>query len=156
MRLELPVDAHIPEEYVDSERLRLEAYQKLSAASSPTASKDQIDLVLEELTDRYGEPPEPVHNLVLVSRLRWLAQQAGLGEVVAMGSNLRVSPANLADSLQVRLQRMYPGSRYVTQSGALTVPLPRVNGEPLGDAALIAWAGTLLDALFPRPVAAVA
>ncbi|TFC31648.1 transcription-repair coupling factor [Cryobacterium sp. TMT2-18-3] len=156
LRLELPVDAHIPEDYVDSERLRLEAYQKLSAASSPTAAKDQIDLVLEELTDRYGEPPQPVQNLVLVSRLRWLAQQAGLGEVVAMGSNLRVSPANLADSMQVRLQRMYPGSRYFTQNGALTVPMPRINGEPLGDAALIAWAGNLLDALFPRPVAAVA
>ncbi|HSP74587.1 MAG TPA: TRCF domain-containing protein, partial [Cryobacterium sp.] len=156
LRLELPVDAHIPEDYVDSERLRLETYQKLSAASSPTAAKDQIDLVLEELTDRYGEPPQPVQNLVLVSRLRWLAQQAGLGEVVAMGSNLRVSPANLADSMQVRLQRMYPGSRYFSQNGALTVPMPRINGEPLGDAALIAWAGNLLDALFPRPVAAVA
>ncbi|TFD28315.1 transcription-repair coupling factor [Cryobacterium cryoconiti] len=156
LRLELPVDAHIPEDYVDSERLRLEAYQKLSAASSPTAAKDQIDLVLEELTDRYGEPPQPVQNLVLVSRLRWLAQQAGLGEVVAMGPNLRVAPADLADSMQVRLQRMYPGSRYFTQNGSLTVPMPRVNGEPLGDAALIAWAGTLLDAIFPRPVAAVA
>jgi len=155
LRLELPVDAHIPEDYVDSERLRLEAYQKLSAASSPTAAKDQIDLVLDELTDRYGDPPQPVQNLILVSRLRWLAQQAGLGEVVAMGSNLRVSPANLADSMQVRLQRMYPGSRYFTQNGSMTVPMPRINGEPLGDAALIAWAGSLLDALFPRPVDAV-
>ncbi|TFD11388.1 transcription-repair coupling factor [Cryobacterium sp. TMT1-21] len=156
LRLELPVDAHIPEDYVDSERLRLEGYQKLSAASAPTAAKDQIDLVLDELTDRYGEPPQPVQNLVLVSRLRWLAQQAGLGEVVAMGSNLRVSPANLADSMQVRLQRMYPGSRYFTQNGSMTVPMPRINGEPLGDAALIAWAGSLLDALFPRPVDTVA
>ena len=38
LRLELPVDAHIPEDYVDSERLRLEAYQKLSAASGPAAA----------------------------------------------------------------------------------------------------------------------
>ena len=57
LRLELPVDAHIPEDYVDSERLRLEAYQKLSTASSPAAKDGQIDSVLEELTDRYGEPP---------------------------------------------------------------------------------------------------
>ncbi|HEY1106308.1 MAG TPA: transcription-repair coupling factor, partial [Agromyces sp.] len=40
LRLELPVDAHIPDEYVDSERLRLEAYQKLSAAASVTAKAD--------------------------------------------------------------------------------------------------------------------
>ncbi|MCI4659397.1 transcription-repair coupling factor [Cryobacterium zhongshanensis] len=152
LRLELPVDAHIPEDYVDSERLRLEAYQKLSAASSPTAARDQIDLVLDELTDRYGEPPQPVQNLILVSRLRWLSQQAGLSEVVAMGSNLRVASADLADSMQVRLKRMYPGSRYTVATGAIMVPMPRINDEPLGDAALIAWAGSLLAAIFPRPV----
>jgi transcription-repair coupling factor (superfamily II helicase) len=152
LRLELPVDAHIPEDYVDSERLRLEAYQKLSAASSPTASEGQIDQVLEELTDRYGEPPVPVQNLIAVSRLRWRAQQAGLGEVVAMGSNLRVAPVDLADSIQVRLQRMYPGARYFTQNGSLTVPMPRPNDEPLDDAALIGWAGTFLGAIFPPSV----
>jgi transcription-repair coupling factor (superfamily II helicase) len=152
LRLELPVDAHIPEDYVDSERLRLEAYQKLSTASSPAAAEGQIDLVLEELVDRYGEPPLPVQNLIAVSRLRRRAQQAGLGEVVAMGSNLRVAPADLADSLQVRLQRMYPGARYFTQNGSLTVPMPRPNGEPLGDAELIEWAGGFLTAIFPAPV----
>jgi transcription-repair coupling factor (superfamily II helicase) len=153
LRLELPVDAHIPEDYVDSERLRLEAYQKLSSASSIASADGQIDLGLEELTDRYGEPPAPVQNLIAVSRLRRQAQQAGLGEVVAMGSNLRVAPADLADSLQVRLQRMYPGSRYFTQNGSLTVPMPRVNDEPLADADLIAWVGTLLTAIFPPAVA---
>src|SRR5690606_6032225 len=45
--LELPVDAHIPEEYVESERLRLEAYQKFSAASHPQAPEDHVSLVLE-------------------------------------------------------------------------------------------------------------
>jgi len=152
LRLELPVDAHIPEDYVDSERLRLEAYQKLSTASSPAAGEDQIDLVLEELTDRYGEPPLAVTNLMAVSRLRRRAQQAGLGEVVAMGSNLRVAPVDLPDSIQVRLQRMYPGARYFTQNGSLTVPMPRVNGEAPGDADLIAWVGSFLDAIFPVPV----
>ncbi|MGO4690870.1 transcription-repair coupling factor [Glaciibacter sp. 2TAF33] len=156
LRLELPVDAHIPEDYVDSERLRLEAYQKLSAASAPTAGQGQIDQVLEELTDRYGEPPTPVQNLIAVSRLRWRAQQAGLGEVVAMGSNLRVAPVDLPDSIQVRLQRMYPGARYFTQNGSLTVPMPRPDGEALDDPALIEWAGAFLGAIFPPPVDATA
>ncbi|MFK3670023.1 transcription-repair coupling factor [Leifsonia aquatica] len=151
LRLELPVDAHIPEEYVDSERLRLEAYQKLSSASAPTSKDGQIDLVLEEMTDRYGEPPVQVLNLVAVSRLRRAAQKAGLGEVVAMGSNLRLAPAILPDSLQVRLQRMYPGSKYHAAPKVAMVPLPRVNGEPVDDAALIEWVATLLGALFPVP-----
>lgn len=150
LRLELPVDAHIPEEYVDSERLRLEAYQKLSTAASPAAKDGQIDLVLEELTDRYGEPPEAVTNLIAVSRLRRAAQKAGLGEVVAMGSNLRLAPAILPDSLQVRLQRMYPGSKYHAAPKVATVPLPRVDGEALEDSVLIGWVGDLLGALFPE------
>ena len=151
LRLELPVDAHIPEDYVDSERLRLEAYQKLSTASSPAAKGDQIGLVLEELVDRYGDPPEQVQNLIAVSRLRLAAQKAGLGEVVAMGSNLRVAPAILADSVQVRLQRMYPGSKYHAAPKVVTVPLPRVNGEAPADTELIAWVGSLLGAIFPVP-----
>lgn len=156
LRLELPVDAHIPEDYVDSERLRLEAYQKLSTASSPAAKDGQIDSVLEELTDRYGEPPQAVLTLIAVSRLRRQAQRASLGEVVAMGSNLRVGPGTLADSIQVRLQRMYPGSRYFTQTGVLSVPLPDKHGQPLDDAELIAWVTQLLTAIFPAPVAETA
>ncbi|WP_022881390.1 transcription-repair coupling factor [Gryllotalpicola ginsengisoli] len=151
LRLELPVDAHIPEDYVDSERLRLEAYQKLSAASGPAAKDDAIDLVVEELTDRYGEPPEPVANLVAVARLRRHAQLAGLSEVVTMGSNLRIAPADLPDSRQVRLQRMYPGSRHFAQQRAISVPIKQVNGQPLPDAELIAWVGELLNAIFPLP-----
>ncbi|MFP3380960.1 hypothetical protein SB767_32055, partial [Bacillus sp. SIMBA_069] len=50
----------------------------------------------------------------------------------------------------VRLQRMYPGSKYHAAPKVATVPLPRVNGEALDDAALIEWAGDLLGALFPE------
>ena len=150
LRLELPVDAHIPEEYVESERLRLEAYQKLSTAAAPAATADSIDRVLEELTDRYGEPPEQVANLIAVSRLRRMAQKSGLSEVVVMGDKLRVAPANLADSIQVRLQRMYPGARYHAAAAAVLVPLP----EQPTDTQLIAWTTGLLVAIFGAEVAA--
>lgn len=148
LRLELPVDAHIPEDYVESERLRLEAYQKLSTASSPAASTDSIDRVLEELTDRYGEPPVQVQNLIAVSRLRRMAQKAGLSEVVTAGGNLRVASMELADSIQVRLQRMFPGARYFGQTHSVSVPMPVRQGIPLADADLIEWTGQLLVAIF--------
>jgi transcription-repair coupling factor (superfamily II helicase) len=148
LRLELPVDAHIPEEYVESERLRLEAYQKLSTASSPASSADSIDHVLEELTDRYGEPPVQVLNLIAVSRLRRMAQKAGLSEVVTAGGNLRVASMELADSIQVRLQRMFPGARYFAQTKSVSVPLPIRSGVALADADLIEWTGQLLVAIF--------
>lgn len=147
LRLELPVDAHIPEEYVESERLRLEAYQKLSTAAAPASPDDALDRVVEELADRYGDLPEQVQHLVAISRLRRRAQKAGLSDVVAMGGNLRVAPADLPDSIQVRLQRLYPGARIFAQQHALSVPMP---ADP-ADAELIAWVDALLGAIFPAP-----
>ena len=144
LRLELPVDASIPEEYVESERLRLEAYQKLSAASAPSASADSIDRVLEELTDRYGEPPEEVKHLIAVSRLRRMSQRLRLSEVVVMGDKLRIAPAELLDSKQVRLQRMYPGSKYHSAASAAIIPLP----TGADDGALIEWTKDLLVSVF--------
>jgi transcription-repair coupling factor (superfamily II helicase) len=149
LRLELPVDARIPEDYVNSERLRLEAYQKLSVASGPNSREDQIELVLEELADRYGEPPAAVHNLIAVSRLRRRAHKSSLSEVVVMGSNLRLTPVDLPDSIQVRLARMYPGAKYVPASRVIIVPLPADAGE--GGVDLIAWTANLLDAILPVP-----
>jgi transcription-repair coupling factor (superfamily II helicase) len=150
LRLELPVQARIPESYIDSERLRLEAYQKLSAAASATATPESIDLVIDELTDRYGQPPEEVAGLVAVARLRRRAARAGLSDVVAMGPNLRIAPANLADSMRVRLQRLYPKAKLLSGGDAVVVPLPTASGEPMADAELIAWVGQLLDQLWPE------
>ncbi|BDZ38974.1 transcription-repair-coupling factor [Microbacterium suwonense] len=111
LRLELPVEARIPEDYIDSERLRLEAYQKLSSAATVAAAEDAIDLVAEELVDRYGALPDEVQTLVTVARLRRRAARAGLTDVVAMGSNLRIAPARFEDSMKVRLQRLYPKAK---------------------------------------------
>lgn len=158
LRLELPLDARIPEYYIDSERLRLEAYQKLSAASAATAKDEAIDQVIEELVDRYGTPPEEVEGLLAISRLRRRAARAGLTDVVVMGSNLRVAPARLEDSIKVRLQRLYPKAKLVSGGEALVVPMPMVAAdvgvglEPLPDAQLLEWVGQLFTAIFPEPV----
>ncbi|MFJ4044655.1 transcription-repair coupling factor [Microbacterium sp. NPDC089987] len=147
LRLELPVDARIPEYYIDSERLRLEAYQKLSSAATVSAADDAIDLVVEELVDRYGAFPDEVTTLVTVARLRRRAARAGLSDVVAMGSNLRIAPARFEDSMKVRLQRLYPKAKLVGGGEALVVPMPT-------DADLIEWVGNLFTAMFPEPVKA--
>lgn len=146
LRLELPVAAHIPEDYVDSERLRLEAYQKLSAASSASAAPDRIDAVVEELTDRYGKPPAEVENLVAVTRLRRLAQRAGLTEMIATTGKVRTVGPALPDSVQLRLQRLYRGARYISQSHTILLPLPDLET----DSALIDWATAFLTAIYPE------
>jgi transcription-repair coupling factor (superfamily II helicase) len=153
LRLELPVDARIPDDYIASERLRLEAYQKLSTASAPASDETALDAVLEELADRYGEPPAPVVSLLAVSRLRRQAQQLGLSDVVVMGTNLRLVGPMLPDSRQLRLQRMYPGSKWFAQQRAATVPLP----TGAADDDLIVWVGQVLESLYaPEPAPASA
>nr|WP_245190120.1 transcription-repair coupling factor [Leucobacter exalbidus] len=128
--LELPVDAHIPEEYVESERLRLEAYQKFSAASHPQAPEDHVALVLDELTDRYGAPPVEVERLALVSQLRRRAARLELSKVVAAGTVLRIEPVKLLDSRRMRMNRMYPGARYTEATQTLQIPLPGATAMP--------------------------
>ncbi|MGN6503023.1 MAG: transcription-repair coupling factor [Pseudolysinimonas sp.] len=152
LRLELPVQARIPEAYIDSERLRLEAYQKLSAAAAPTAKDDALDAVVDELRDRYGDLPGEVEGLLSVARLRRRAARAGLTDVVAMGPNLRIAPARLPDSMRVRLQRLHPKAKLLAGGEAVVVPLPTAGGERVADADLIAWVGQLLDQLWPLPV----
>ena len=68
-----------------------------------------------------------------------------------MGPNLRVAPANLPDSMRVRLQRLHPKAKLLQGGEALVVPLPTAGGERVADADLIAWVGRLLDQLWPAP-----
>ena len=95
--------------------------------------------MLDELVDRYGTPPEAVKHLVAVSRLRRVAQLAGLSDVVAMGPKLRIAPANLPDSRRVRLERLYPGAKHFAQNDVILVPFPTPGGELPDDADLIEW-----------------
>src|SRR5690349_18194668 len=82
VRIDLPVDAHFPPDYIGSDRLRLEAYRRLAAASDPAG----VDRVIEELIDRYGPLPEPAQRLVAVARLRLVCRGYGVTEVAATGS----------------------------------------------------------------------
>ncbi|BCI85998.1 hypothetical protein NIIDMKKI_12040 [Mycobacterium kansasii] len=106
LRIDLPVDAHLPPDYIGSDRLRLEAYRRLAAASSD----NEVAAVVEELNDRYGPLPEPARRLVAVARLRLLCRDSGITEVSApSAATVRLAPMTLPDSAQVRLKRMYPG-----------------------------------------------
>jgi transcription-repair coupling factor (superfamily II helicase) len=147
MKIELPVNAHLPHDYVPGERLRLEAYRKLAAA----VTNEAIDEVLAELVDRYGEPPAPVASLLAVARFRVAARAAGLTDVGVQGNFVKFAPAQLAESKTMRLQRMYPGSVLKPALDAVLVPKPktaRIGGRDLVDTEILDWAQQVLDAIF--------
>ncbi|MFB9894940.1 transcription-repair coupling factor [Planobispora takensis] len=151
VKVELPINAHIPHDYVTSERLRLEAYKRIAAI----CTDDDIAAVREELTDRYGRPPQEVENLLAVARFRIRARKAGLTDVTLQGQNIRFAPVSLRDSQQVRLQRLYPKALLKQAADILLVPVPKtkpLGGQPLRDLDLLKWCGDLVEAMFLQAV----
>ena len=133
MRVELPVTAHLPDEYVASERLRLEMYKQIAEVRS----QQDVAAVREELLDRYGPLPEPVEQLLAVAELRNRARELGVNEIVAQGKMVRFEPVTLPDSRQVRLGRLHPGAVYKKATSQLLVPKP--TNDP------VVWARAVLD-----------
>ena len=82
--VDLTVDAFLPEEYIPDPAGRIEAYKRIAAIETPGDAED----VLDELIDRYGDPPKSVQGLVDVSLVRVTAARAGITEIVQRGSQL--------------------------------------------------------------------
>src|SRR5690606_25653997 len=106
VKIELPIEAHLPHDYVPSERLRLEMYKRLAAVRSA----EDVDELRAELEDRYGALPTPVEVLLDVARLRVKVRESGLAEITSAGANIRFTPVKLPESAQLRLARVYPKS----------------------------------------------
>ena len=151
-KIDLPVNAHIPHTYIDSERLRLQAYRQIAAADT----EEKIAEVREELVDRYGELPEAVENLLAVATLRMHARAAGIQEMMILGPKLRVvSTQPLPESRQMRLKRVYPGSTHAQPKGMDTwltlVPRPKtmpVGGKELVDRPMLEWAEKFINSIY--------
>lgn len=146
VKIELPVDAHVPHDYAPGERLRLQAYRAIASANS----EEDVKAVREELTDRYGKLPEPVENLLLVAGLRMLARACGVGEIVLQGSNIRFAPVELRESQELRLKRLHPRTVIKPAVHQILVPRPtagKIGGKPVVGRELLAWTGEFLTTI---------
>lgn len=146
VKIELPVDAHVPHDYAPGERLRLQAYRAIASVNTEA----DIAAVREELVDRYGKLPEPVENLLLVAGLRMLARACGVGEIVLQGTNIRFAPVELRESQELRLKRLYPGTVIKPAVHQVLVPRPKtakVGGKPLVGRDLLGWTGEFLASI---------
>lgn len=146
VRIELPVEAHLPHDYIPSERLRLEMYKRLAEVRTDA----DVEEIIGELTDRYGEPPEQVSALLLVARFRVRVRAAGIREVTTVGKNIRFHPVTLPESRTIRLQRLYPKSIVKHQLESILVPRPGIpgrTGTPIEGVALLEWARLVIDSV---------
>ena len=149
-KIELPLDAHLPTDYVDSERLRLDIYRRLADA----ASYEVLTEIEEELVDRFGPLPMPARELIAVASLRLLAKNLEIADISMVGKNLRLSPVALAESGQIKLSRLYPGSIYKNASQTLLVSRPTtanwIDSPKVGNTSTLTWVNEVITNLI-RP-----
>ena len=119
VRIDLPVDAHLPTEYVGGPEERLEAYRRLAGAMT----HEGVDDVQAEWEDRFGDLPPAGEALISVARLRVEALRIGLREVVKVRDEVRLAPVALLPSQEVRLERLSRNA--VLRGDKLFLPAPR-------------------------------
>lgn len=150
-KIELPVNAHLSEEYVPGERLRLDLYRRLA----DVRSNEDVESIREELVDRFGELPLEAESLLKVAQLRASAKSLGISEIVAAGKFLRISSLSLPESKQLRLNRLFPGSLYKSATHTVMIAIPRAaawtptaqGSAVIGDTSLLEWAAKSIDEL---------
>ncbi len=124
-RVELHISAFLPERYVQGEQQRMEIYKRMSAIRSQAERDDLVD----ELIDRFGEPDEPVLNLMDVSLLRALSNRLG-AEFVSFSHDalkLRLSNTFVEDPTILYQAIVQQGNLFTMQAGkkpALLLVLP--------------------------------
>lgn len=122
IRIDLILDAHLPVAYVASGEARLEAYRRLAAATT----SDEIDDVVAEWVDRYGDLPEKAVELIHLAQLRVEALRLGIEEILQNRREIKIAPVTLRASQEVRLVRLERGAML---RGA-TLYLPTPDGSP--------------------------
>jgi transcription-repair coupling factor (superfamily II helicase) len=132
IKLDLPLDANLPKDYVAKEELRLEAYRRLAAVTTEA----EVDDIRAEWEDRYGPVPDPAAALLDVARLRAEAARLGIREinvvkVTGIGAAVwtaRMTPVKLKVSEEIRLKRLVPRGLYKADMGQLVIPVKGGRG----------------------------
>ena len=146
-KVELPITAHIPTNYIEAERLRLDLYRRIADTKNAT----ELKLIEDEMNDRFGALPQECATLLKVADLRNRAKELELQEVVLQGKFLRLSPVKLPESGTLRLNRIYPGSLVKMATSTVLVARATVpnwsQNEEIGDTSLLDWTNEVLTNL---------
>ncbi len=131
IKVELPVDAHLPADYIGREDLRIEAYRRLAAVEDPQTVQD----IRTEWVDRYGPVPAPAEALLDVAMLRAECHRTGVREVTVVKSPAfsksayvaRLSPLPLKTSQAMKVQRLFKGAVVKADIEQVQLPLAKAS-----------------------------
>ena len=122
--VDIQLEAHIPETYIDNLAQRIDVYRKIASIKDEADSMD----ILDELIDRFGEPPQAVKGLVDVALLRNTAARFGFKEITQKADALQMIPEkldiNLAGALSARMK-----GRVTVNAGAQPFVSVKLKGQ---------------------------
>jgi transcription-repair coupling factor (superfamily II helicase) len=121
VRLDVSVDAYVPPDYIPYEQAKVDVHRRIAGA------REVADLMAlrEELSDRFGELPEPLENLILLQQARIKLGQAGAQAVTVRGDRLAVTPIEL-DSVKAKaIRAQIPEALYESGKSQLSVRVPK-------------------------------
>lgn len=138
VRVDLPVAAFLPEEYVPETDERVLLYRRIAAASTPEA----VESLVAEIEQRYGPLATPARELLTIARVKTLAAELGIATVSLARHRLNVSPVTLSDAERGVLAAA--GAVYVARTRS--VHFVEMAGEAPGATAMRAL-GAILSAV---------
>ena len=134
IKLDLPVDANLPAEYVSDERQRLEAYRRLAGVTT----RDEVNDIRTEWLDRYGPVPPVADRLLEVAMLRAECVRIGIRDLVVVKGQgfgkpewvAKLGPVQMKMSQEVRFERLFKDglwkpTEYGPEGGEVQVGLKR-------------------------------
>jgi transcription-repair coupling factor (superfamily II helicase) len=124
VRLDVNVDAYVPADYIPYEQAKIDVHRRIAGAFDVA----DLELLREELDDRFGELPQPLSNLIDLQRARIKLGQAGATAVSFRGGRLAVTPIELDSVRAKRVRAEIPGALYESGKSQLSV---RVSDDPL-------------------------
>ncbi|MFN8109570.1 MAG: transcription-repair coupling factor [Thermoleophilia bacterium] len=140
VRIDIPISAYIPAEYVPFEAAKIELHRRITLATD----LDAVAGLREEISDRFGEPPPGVEALLAVQSLRVRMREAGVGQAAVRGGRVVVAPVSLNAQGLRRLRENTPRALYDGRAQTVSVPAPSAPAERIAaaDALLQSLAAT--------------
>jgi len=137
VRVELPVTAYVPPEYIAYEATKIDVHRRIARA----ARLGELGDVRAELGDRFGAPPEPVENLLTLQAIKLKATELGASALTYRNGRLQIDGLELEDAAAARLRAAQERVVYFKQKRSLSAH----RGDT--DADLLRWVESLLDAM---------
>jgi transcription-repair coupling factor (superfamily II helicase) len=139
VRVEIPVSAYIPGDYVALEAAKIDLHRRIGLAED----LERVAALRAEVEDRFGPVPPPVDALLAVQRLRIKLREAGASQLAVRSGRATIAPVSLTSQGLRALREAMPGATYAGRERIVSLPVGAAPSERLAaaEAALDALAG---------------